>query len=387
MKKKTKEQFIEDARLVPAHKDKSYDYSLVDYVGNKTKVTIICKTHGNFDQKPNSHLSGKGCLKCSGKMKKTTKQFKEEALLVPKHQDKSYDYSLVNYVNNDTKVTIICKKHGKFDQEPVRHLQGHGCTECGGTMKKTTEQFKEEALLVPKHQDKSYNYSLVDYVNSKTEVTIICKTHGNFDQTPSNHLSGYGCQKCAGNMKKTTEQFIKDAQLVPEHKDKSYNYSLVNYVDNRTKVTIICNIHGNFDQTPHEHLSGCGCSKCATSKTYSKIALKWIKELEINNNIKIQSAETEEYTLDWKKYGVDSALYIRNMKLDGICHETSTVYEFHGCLYHGCPKCYEPEGISPISHTSFKILYEKTLEKERIIRKCGFTLITMWECDYMNLTN
>ena len=44
-KKKTTEQFIKDARLV--HGDK-YDYSLVEYVNNSTKLIIICKAHGEF---------------------------------------------------------------------------------------------------------------------------------------------------------------------------------------------------------------------------------------------------------------------------------------------------------------------------------------------------
>ena len=42
-----------------------------------------------------------------------------------------YDYSLVRYVNNHTKVKIICPIHGVFEQTPDSHLQGAGCPRCG----------------------------------------------------------------------------------------------------------------------------------------------------------------------------------------------------------------------------------------------------------------
>jgi len=62
--------------------------------------------------------------------------------------------------------------------------------------RKTIEEFIEDARRV--HGDK-YDYSEVDYKNNKTKVSIICKKHGLFYQTPNDHLSGYGCKKC-GNI-------------------------------------------------------------------------------------------------------------------------------------------------------------------------------------------
>src|ERR1035437_7669234 len=68
-----------------------------------------------------------------------------------------------------------------------------------------------------KHGDK-YNYSLVNYINNKTKVKIICPTHGDFEQRADKHLQGHGCRKCAIDLrkvkhKKDDNQFILDANL------------------------------------------------------------------------------------------------------------------------------------------------------------------------------
>lgn len=122
---KTTGDFINQAREV--HKDK-YDYSKVDYKGAHEKVCIICPEHGEFWQTAYSHIQGKGCSKCSHRSYKyTTDEFVNEAKKI--HGDK-YDYSKVNYKNNQTKVCIICPEHGEFWQTPNKHLIGEGCPNC-----------------------------------------------------------------------------------------------------------------------------------------------------------------------------------------------------------------------------------------------------------------
>ena len=99
------------------------------------------------------------------------------------------------------------------------------------------------------HEDK-YDYSLVDYINSYTKVRIICPIHGEFEQRVDIHLSVSGCQKCARerqniNVKSTNDIFINNANQI--HGGK-YDYSNINYINARTKVKIICPIHGEFEQ-------------------------------------------------------------------------------------------------------------------------------------------
>ena len=266
-KKLTTEEFINKAREV--HGDK-YDYAKVEYINSQTKVRIICPKHGEFWQTPAEHLRGRGCPKCSGKFKFNKSEFIKKAREV--HGNK-YDYSKVEYVNIKTKVCIICPKHGEFWQTPASHLNGNGCPNCYKESRpSTTKEFINKAREI--HGDK-YDYSKVKYVRSNTKVCIICPEHGEFWQRPANHLNGQECPKCAIESSKesrtsTTEDFINKAREVHGNK---YDYSKVNYMNNHTKVCIICPDHGEFWQTPNNHLRGMGCPKCNSSKLESEIRL------------------------------------------------------------------------------------------------------------------
>lgn len=185
------------------------------------------------------------------------------------HRNK-YDYSLVEYVNAKTKVKILCKEHGVFEQEADSHVRGHGCKKCKGGVKITKEEFVKNSIN--KHGD-TYDYSLVEYKNNSTKIEIICKEHGKFEQTPNDHLTGYGCWKCGVNKRAKTktsnrEKFIIKANKVHENK---YDYSKLIYVSSRKKVEVICNIHGSFFQTANSHLNGSGCPECGESKGEEKI--------------------------------------------------------------------------------------------------------------------
>jgi hypothetical protein len=156
-------------------------------------VKIICGDHGVFEQIPSSHLNGKGCHLCGGTAKLDTETFIK--LSTSKHNGK-YDYSLVDYVNNRTKVKIICGDHGVFDQRPNHHLNGSGCDKCRCCASLGTETFIKRSTS--KHKGR-YDYSLVEYVGFRKKVKIVCPKHGEFLQTPNNHLQGAGCPGCAKN--------------------------------------------------------------------------------------------------------------------------------------------------------------------------------------------
>lgn len=261
----TTEEFIERAKSV--HGDK-YDYSVVEYKSAHEKVIIICPEHGAFEQTPNSHLRPCGCPKCgyvssAERNKSDSAEFVDKAKTV---HGNSYDYSKVEYIDARTKVKIICLTHGEFWQTPNHHLQGCGCPKCGleSMVRKQTlpaEEFVGRAKA--KHGDK-YDYSNVKYVNANTKVKIICPEHGEFEQTPSMHLSGQGCQKCGREKlsdlyRCSKKKFVDKAKMI--HGDK-YNYSKVEYINAHTKVCIICSEHGEFYQRPEKHLRGQGCPKC-----------------------------------------------------------------------------------------------------------------------------
>jgi very-short-patch-repair endonuclease len=245
--------FIEQARKV--HGDK-YDYSKVEYKRAHDKMCIICPKHGEFWQDKYTHLNGVGCPICAKEnrpLKYTTEDFIEKCKKVWGNRY-SYDNTVYNGIMNF--VIITCPIHGDFEIRASDFLNGHGCQECGGVKRLTTEIFIDRARKV--HGD-LYDYSKVKYVNNKTEVCIICPKHGEFWQKPVLHLKGHGCPNCFKNFKKTTEQFINEAKQI--HGDK-YDYSKVNYQGNKKKVEIICQKHGSFFMTPLYHLQGHGCQKC-----------------------------------------------------------------------------------------------------------------------------
>lgn len=184
------EKFIEISKSI--HNDR-YDYSLVDYKGGRIDVKIICKEHGIFEQRPSNHIFNKqGCPKCYGNKKNTLQDFVKKSKEI--HKDK-YDYSLVDYKNNFTKVKIICPNHGVFEQKPINHtIQKQGCLKCSGKNTKTTEEFVSFAKSI--HGD-LYDYSLVKYISGNIKVEIICEKHGVFEQKPDIHTNRrHGCPKC-----------------------------------------------------------------------------------------------------------------------------------------------------------------------------------------------
>ena len=142
-----------------------------------------------------------------------------------KIHDNKYDYSKVEYINNRTKVCIICPEHGEFWQVPASHLRGCGCPKCGFNKSingrtQSREDFVKRAKKI--HGDK-YDYSKVEYKNAHTKICIICPKHGEYD------------------------------------------YSKVEYKNAHTKICIICPKHGEFWQTPNEHLKNKGCPICNES--------------------------------------------------------------------------------------------------------------------------
>ena len=270
----TKEEFIKKAK--EKHGDK-YDYSKVEYKNNHTKVCIICPEHGEFWQIPQNHIKGQGCPKCSHRSYAyTIEEFKQKAREI--HGDK-YNYSKINYINNKTKVCIICPIHGDFLQTPHEHLKGNGCPKCSKKHKLNTNIFITKSNEI--HNNK-YDYSKVKYVNTDTKVCIICPEHGEFWQTPHSHLNGNGCPKCYGNLIKTNDEFITESNIVHHN---FYNYSKINYINNKTKVCIICPIHGEFWQSPQNHIKGQGCPKCANENNISENKIyEYIKD-NINRRI------------------------------------------------------------------------------------------------------
>lgn len=217
-----KSGFVE--RAIIKHGNK-YDYSLSDYINNKDKIIIICPYHGEFYQKPNNHLQGKGCHHCSRNQKMKIDDFIERSNIIHKNK---YNYIDKNYINTLTPIKIECKDHGIFEQSPATHLKGVGCPKCAGNKRLTNDEFIEKANI--KHNN-LYDYPNLNYKNYDTKIEIDCKSHGLFIQSPRDHLSGRGCPKCRkskGEIKISEILNSKNIKFNTEYKfnDLKYKYLL-----------------------------------------------------------------------------------------------------------------------------------------------------------------
>ena len=308
--RKTKEQFIEESKKLFGD---YYDYSLVDYVNNNTKVKIICPVHGVFEQIPRSHTSGRGCSKCGREVTADKIRYSNEHFieLATKIHGNKYDYSEVDYKRAQDKIKIICRKHGAFFQRPNQHLNGNGCPVCGfeSMVSKTssnTERFIKQAKIV--FGDR-YDYSKVHYVNNLTKVEIICSKHGSFFQLPYGHLRGKGCKKCGDELKIIgKEELVKRLNLLHNNK---YDYSLLTYRVQNENVSIICSIHGVFKQRLSHHVEGAGCPMCESSKG-EKIIFSYLKE----NNIKFETQKTYDDLYDKQKLRYDFFIPNKNLLIE-----------------------------------------------------------------------
>lgn len=211
-----------------------------------------------------------GCTKCGleqyyeKRKKKTLERLKEV-------QGDRYDYSKVNYLNQNTPVEIICRKHGSFWQKLGTHLSRKtGCGKCAKENNKSNAtEFIEKAKKV--HGDR-YDYSKVDYVECGKKVLIGCQEHGFFYQRAQSHLDGCKCKKCfIEESKASRDNFIQNAKMI--HGDR-YDYSKVVYLGNKKPVEILCPLHGSFWQKPNSHVSSrAGCARCRESLGERQVAM------------------------------------------------------------------------------------------------------------------
>ncbi len=193
--------------------------------------------------------------------KVTTKEFILKAKSI--HGDR-YIYDEVEYINSATKVSIKCLIHGPWSVSPESHLKGSNCPVCAREkLALTTGEFINRVMLI--HGDR-YGYDEVKYTNMFAKIKIICPEHGAWNPVAKDFLIGCGCPKCAKeNISKsaTKEEFIRKASSI--HEDR-YSYDEVNYINNFTKIKIICPEHGAWKTKPNNHTScKSGCPKCANS--------------------------------------------------------------------------------------------------------------------------
>lgn len=187
-----------------------------------------------------------------------------------------YDYSDTIYEKATEKISILCKKHGKFNMFPYDHLSGKGCKLCGIGKTSNSKRYITSDFVkkLEEIHGNAFNYGRVEYVDCHTPVKIECGRHGVFDISPQSILRGRGCPSCAKErmsnlMMMTREEFIRRSIIV--HGGK-YDYTSVIYTGSNNRVKIKCLKHNEyFLQLPLHHLRGVGCPICKESKGENSI--------------------------------------------------------------------------------------------------------------------
>lgn len=282
------------------------------------------------------------------------------------HHGDRYDYSKLDYINELTKVTIICKEHGDYQQKPSVHYRA-GCPKCG-LIKRATSRKNDVNKLISKfnqkHKDK-YDYTKMSYIKMQAKVIISCKEHEiEFLQSPEKHLNSKtgGCPKCnaMGKGRLSNELFIEKCNKIHSNR---YDYLKVQYSRSNKKVIITCNNHGDFEITPNAHLNGEGCRRC--NRNGGVMENNWLDSLFIPRDYR-----------QWK---------IGNFYIDGIDLKNNIIYEFYGDFWHGNPEVYKQGDINRVNGIRHGELYRKTIEREDYLKSLGYKIISIWESEYKKI--
>ena len=255
--------------------------------------------------------------------KKTTEQFIAEAKEV---WEDRWDYSKTEYVRASDKVIITCLEHGDFSQAPHKHLQGKtGCRECfkrnqAKRLARTQEDFESEVRQL---WGDRWDLSEAVYTNARNKVTLKCREHGYFEQTPVQILGGHvGCGSC-NNREVSTEEFVSKAKEVWGDR---LDFSKVKYTNTISEVTLICPHHGEFTQRASSVLKGyLGCAYCNGKSRSTSQAISALQEV-------------------WgDRWDLSKAEYAgRKKRITLICREHgefSQTYEGAIVGKNGCPDC------------------------------------------------
>lgn len=312
---------IEVTKLIrEVHGDK-YDLSELIYLNRRTKIILKCTQHGSWHTLLEQVLRGQGCPVCGKTAAALKRRVTFEDFLVQAKQvhGNKYSYYRDSFTKISAKTKINCAIHGDFDQLADAHIrQSSGCPVCGFINQVEKRKMSSEDFILKSkavHGNK-YNYSKVDYKNNRKPIIVICLDHGEFYPAPGNFLAGSGCPKCSiieqhEKQKKSKEEFINDSVKI--HGDK-YDYTKVIYDGGKNFVSIICNKHGMFRQTPNNHQRGNGCPSCNSSKGENRIKM-------ILNNLGI------DY---FTQYTFDGLVDKRKLKCDFYLPNNNLVIEYNG---------------------------------------------------------
>ena len=306
-RKKTHEEYVAEVAI------KNPNIEVVgEYKGANIPILHRCITHDVvWSAYPSSMLKGHGCKCCCGD--------KLRAQKVKDHQRYVSEVAQINpnikvieeYCGNDTNILHQCLVDGyKWKARPGNILNGKGCPKCSGRATRTNEEYIDVVCLI------NPNIRPVeDYIDSRTKIKHVCLIDGyTWYVAPYSVLAGYGCPKCAGNIKKTHAEYV--AEVLEVNPDIEV---IGEYINANTPIRHKCKIHNyEWDITPSNILAGYGCPECRESSGERKIR-QWLEKY----NITYTFQKTFDGCKDKKLLPFD--FYVQE---DNICIEFDGIQHF-----------------------------------------------------------
>lgn len=334
--KLTQEKFLEKARAVHGG---TYDYSEVLYTTQSALITIICRKHGPFTQKANTHLQGCGCPVCGKERRIASIEITEDEFVLrakAKFGDK-FDLTNVAFRGMKAPINVSCPEHGPVNLTAERFLDSaHGCIKCSNLSsgyKAGAAKLRSIQNVLKKfnkvHGDK-YDYSAVVYVKGSVPITVICKTHGPFEVTPNAHIAGVGCALCSLEARRFSWKHLEDIL-----KSKICPVSLVDVSDDLKTITAKCSVHGEFMRGYKAMINGeYGCVSCFNERRGQIVSEAKTRSHEEFIELAL-AAHGLTYSYDKTKYVNSQEPVIITCPEHGDFEQVATVHT----QGKGCPKC------------------------------------------------
>jgi len=263
-KPKNKKWTEHEARCALAHERP--DMVLVTWGGKLTAKSLwLCECGAEYSAAGKALLyRGGSCKRCGLNKAANTRRLTPAELLKrfrEVHGDR-YHYIESTVTGRDDLVTIICPKHGEFQQIAANHANGNGCKGCRTDAASKARRHTPDQWLArfrATHGDR-YEYDKSTVTTAHNKMTITCPDHGPFEQTPGGHASGKGCPTCGGSVALDANKLLSQFSRV--HGDR-YSYPDMEGATRKSMIAITCPDHGPFEQMAGNHASGSGCLKCA----------------------------------------------------------------------------------------------------------------------------
>lgn len=302
--------FIKFKQLANEKFNNKFKYFENEYFNCTTVTKILCQTHGEFWQTPNTHLLNRkgntGCKLC-GVNERAKQRIMSIEYFIKKANiihNNTYSYDLIKDFSLKKPITVICKIHNEFKQAPADHLAGKGCYQCGLIKRAKSKTYSNEKFIIKANSvhNNKYDYSKFNYISGREKSIIICQDHGEFFQTPEGHLSGRGCSQCVGFVSKIETKWLDCLNIPVEYRTatiKLHNGKTTRVDAFVPETNTVYEFHGDYWHGNPEFYNPNDLNECA-KKSFGELYSKTLEKEKIiklsgYNLIVIWEHEFEKY--------------------------------------------------------------------------------------------